>query len=141
MPKKEIKQRERELGRPLTMTEHVEIIEDRLWIMRIRFYVIITLLVVSVVGGGMTALYVYGKAQDKAIETTCNQANARWSRLRENLIRTALNRRDGETDKQYHARSVSTLALLDGLFNINCEDPKQRIPPTPSISSFQENQQ
>lgn len=123
------------------MTEHVEIIEDRLWVMRIRFYVIITLLVVSVIGGGMTALYVYGKAQDKAIETTCNQANARWSRLRENLIKTALQRREGETDKEYRTRSIGTLGLLDGLFNVNCEDPSQRVPPTPPISSFQENQQ
>lgn len=143
-PKKEVQERQEELGRPLTTQEHIDIIERRLYAMRIRFYVIVGLLIFSVIAGGTTALYVYGKAQDEAIKTTCQQANARWSRLRSNLISVALARRGDESDEAYRARRNSTLSLLNGLFNVNCEDPKQRVPvpdsthlitPTPGVSN------
>jgi hypothetical protein len=136
MPYREVKQREKALGRPLLLAEHVEVIEDRLWTMRLRFYIIIGLLIFSMIGGGTIAFYVYGQVQDRAIEVSCEQANARWQRLRQNLINVTLIRQKSETGQQFRERSQRTLALVAGLFDVDCSDPSKRVPvPPPDLST------
>ncbi len=129
-PKHLLEQKRLELGRDLTLEEHIEVIEERLWAMRVRFYVIIAMLVLSIVGGVTATLYVYQSALDKTQLANCQRANERWTRLRNNLAATAGHQQPSETRMEYLDRYKRTLSLLDGIFDVDCATG-DRVPPKP----------